>query len=259
MTRFATLAAVALASIAFAQEKPAAESKPAPEPAPVVPAQPRPEESPSEPKIKNPDFVKRHEGFLADIKAMNGDIDLAFFGDSITDAWRGKAAQPTWERHFKPLKAINFGIGGDRTQHVLWRMRNGELDGYKAKAIVIMIGTNNLGGNKKNEDIAAGIVKVVEEARKRQPDAKVLLLGVFPRSEQPDHASRARIKEINSTIAKLHDGKTIHYLDIGEKFLQPDGTIAKEIMPDFLHLSAKGYEIWGDAIAPKVKELVGAQ
>src|SRR5688500_5949691 len=206
MNRFTAIAAAtALSSIAFAQENPTAHPTPAAQPAPVVPVQPNPEENPAEPKPKDQgNFIKRHEGFLADIKAMNGDVNLAFFGDSITDAWRGKAAQPTWEKHFKPLKAINFGIGGDRTQHVLWRMQNGELDGYKARVIVVMIGTNNLGQNKKNEDIAAGITKVVEEARKRQPDAKVLLLGVFPRSEKPDHQHRARIKEINSTIAKLH-------------------------------------------------------
>jgi lysophospholipase L1-like esterase len=257
MTRLALAAAIALSSsIAFAQEKPAAEPKPAAQPAPVVPVQPRPEESPSEPKIKNPDFVKRHEGFLADIKNADGKVDVAFFGDSITDGWRNRAGKEAWDKYFAPLHPINFGIGGDRTQHVLWRMQNGELDGYKAKAIVIMIGTNNLGANKKNADIAAGITKVVEEARKRQPQAKVLLLGVFPRSAKADDPIRARIKEINAAIARLDDGKTIHYLDIGDKFLEPDGTLTREVMPDLLHLSPKGYDIWGSVVAPKLKELL---
>jgi lysophospholipase L1-like esterase len=202
------------------------------------------------PSVKNED---RHKKFLE--IAKKGDIDVAFFGDSITDGWHGRE-KDVWKEHFEPLHAANFGIGGDRTQHVLWRMQNGELDGYKAKAVVVMIGTNNLGSNS-DEEIAEGIKAVVEEIHKQQPKAKVLLLGIFPRGEKPEDKNRDRIKNINKMIAKLDDkGKTVKYLDIGDKFVEKDGSIAKETMPDFLHLSKKGYEIWADAIDKPLKDLM---
>jgi lysophospholipase L1-like esterase len=199
-------------------------------------------------------WVKRHEGFVA--IAKNGGVNVLFLGDSITDAWRNKAAKPTWEKHFKPLGAANFGIGGDRTEHVLWRIQNGELEGITPKAIVLMIGTNNTGSNSA-EQIAAGIKAIVQTLREKTPTSKILLLGVFPRGPKPDTAVRKKIAAINETIKTLDDRKHVRYLDIGSKFLQPDGELTKDIMPDFLHLSARGYEIWGEAIAPAVSEMVG--
>jgi lysophospholipase L1-like esterase len=200
-------------------------------------------------------WVKRHEGFVE--IAKKGGVNVLFLGDSITDAWRQKPAQPTWDKYFKPLGAANFGIGGDRTEHVLWRIQHGELEGITPKAIVLMIGTNNTGGNSA-EQIAAGIKAIVHTLREETPTSKILLLGVFPRGPKPDTAVRKKIAEINEMISKLDDGgKHVRYMDIGSKFLQPDGTLTKEIMPDYLHLSARGYEIWGDAIAPTVKEMVG--
>jgi lysophospholipase L1-like esterase len=195
----------------------------------------------------------RHDGFVE--LAKKGDINVVFFGDSITDGWRGDAGKPVWKEHFEPLKAANFGIGGDRTQHVLWRMENGELEGYKPKAMVLMIGTNNLGANSA-EEIADGIAACVMDFQKAQPKAKVLLLGIFPRGAKADDANRKKIKEVNATIAKLDDGKTVHYLDIGDKFLEKDGSISKEVMPDYLHLSAKGYGIWAEAIDKPLKDLL---
>jgi lysophospholipase L1-like esterase len=194
----------------------------------------------------------RHEGFLK--IAKKGDIDVVFYGDSITDGWNG-AGKDVWKDKFAPLKAVDFGIGGDRTQHLLWRMQNGELEGYKAKVMVLMIGTNNLGANT-NEEIADGIKAVVEEFQKNQPKAKVLLLGIFPRGEMATDKNRDRIKDINKIIAKMDDGKKVKYMDIGDKFLEKDGTISKEIMPDFLHLSPKGYGIWGDAVEPVLKGML---
>jgi lysophospholipase L1-like esterase len=195
----------------------------------------------------------RHKGFLE--IAKKGKIDVVFLGDSITDGWRG-SGKDVWKEQMEPLKAANFGIGGDRTQHVLWRIENGELEGYKPKAAVLMIGTNNLGANT-DEEIAAGIKAIVEAIHKKQPKTKVLLLGIFPRGEQPTDKNRDRIKNINKIIAKLDDdGKTVRYLDIGDKFLEKDGTLSKEIMPDFLHLSKKGYEIEAHAIKPTLSELM---
>jgi len=207
-------------------------------------------------KKPDPNWMKRHEGFVE--IAKKGDVDILFLGDSITDAWRGKAAQPTWEKYFAPHKAANFGIGGDRTQHVLWRLQHGELDGIQPKVAVVMIGTNNTGSESASQ-IAEGITAIVKTIREKSPKTKVLLLGVFPRAEKADNPARAKIAEINKTISKLDDGKNVRYLDIGAKFLKDDGMLTKDIMPDYLHLSARGYEIWGEAIDPTVQEMLGSK
>jgi len=203
----------------------------------------------AQPEPKTGGWLKRHEGFVAEAK--KGGVDLLFLGDSITDGWRGGKAKPVWDEHFAPLKAANFGISGDRTQHVLWRIRNGELEGIQPRAVVLMIGTNNIGQSKPETPASAvaGIRAIVQEVHSKCPRAKFLLLGVFPRGEKPEHPLRAQIKGINAEIARLDDGgKTVKFLDIGDKFLQPDGTISKETMPDFLHLTEKGYRIWAEAI-----------
>lgn len=178
-------------------------------------------------------------------RAKKGSVDLLFLGDSITQGW---GDNDVWKRFYGPRQAANFGIGGDRTQHVLWRIENGELDGISPKVAVLMIGTNNLSSSSPDE-IAKGVVAIVKELGEKLPKTKVLLLGVFPRGEKPASA-RERIKSINQTIAKLDDGSRVHYLDIGQSFLEKDGSISREIMPDFLHLSRKGYRIWAEAMEP---------
>jgi lysophospholipase L1-like esterase len=198
---------------------------------------------------KEAGWLKRHEGFCAEAK--QGGIEVLFLGDSITDAWRSGAPRKLWDERFAPLKAANFGISGDRTQHVLWRIQNGELEGLSPKVVCLMIGTNNIG--QKNPEPAAsavaGVKAIVSEIHRRSPSTKVLLQAVFPRGEKPDHPHRAVIQELNAGIAGLDDGgKTVTFVDFGAKFLQPDGSLSKEIMPDFLHLSPKGYQIWADAI-----------
>ena len=195
----------------------------------------------------------RHE--LINSRAKEGNKDVIFLGDSITQGWEG-AGKEAWAKFFDPLKPMNAGIGGDRTEHVLWRIENGELEGHKPKAVVLMIGTNNSGSDEP-EGTARGVTKIVETLRARLPDAKILLLAIFPRGAGPtNNPGRAKNEKVNSIIAKLHDGQHVHYLDIGAKFLQPDGTLTKEIMPDLLHLSAQGYQIWADAITPKLAELM---
>jgi lysophospholipase L1-like esterase len=134
-------------------------------------------------------------------------------------------------------------------------MQNGELEGFKAKVIVHMLGTNNINRNPVDE-IVDGNRLILEEYKKRQPQAKVLLLGVFPRGAAADNPARATIKEMNVKLAKLADNKQVFFMDIGDKFLAPDGTLTQEIMPDALHPSAKGYEIWAEAIMPTVKKLM---
>jgi len=199
------------------------------------------------------DWLDRHEGFVA--IAKNGGVDLLFLGDSITDGWR-KGGKAIWDKEFAPLKAANFGISGDRTQHVLWRLQNGELDGIKPKLAVLMIGTNNLGSNSDDE-IVDGIKAIIKELHAKTPATKLLLLGIFPRNVKAEDTARGRIKQINSVIAKLDDGgKTVKYLDIGDKFLEPDGTLPKDIMPDALHPNAKGYQIWADAVSELVLKML---
>ena len=206
-------------------------------------------------------WVKRHEGFVE--IAKKGGVDVLFLGDSITDAWGGEghnknaAGNKIWESTFVPLKAANFGIGGDRTQHVLWRITNGELEGITPKVAMLMIGTNNSNRDDNTAaEIAEGVTAIVKTIREKTPHTKILLLAIFPRGEKPN-PQREKIKAVNDTIAKLDDGKMVRYLDIGPKFLAEDGTLTKEIMPDFLHLTEKGYQIWADAVTPTLKEMLG--
>ena len=204
-----------------------------------------PPEKATEPVPRAGGQMKLHEEFLE--RAKKGDIDLLFLGDSITAGWK-KTGKDVWDRFYGARNAVNFGIGGDRTQHVLWRIENGEIEGIKPKAVVLMIGTNNIGRNP-TEEIVDGIKAIVRRLREKLPETKILLLAVFPRSEKPNPA-REQITAVNEKIASLSDGKMITYLDISKPFLNDDGTISREIMPDFLHLSSKGYRIWADSMEP---------
>ena len=208
--------------------------------------------SPRLDKEKNPEkgWIKRHEGFVE--IAKKGHVDVLFLGDSITDGWRGQ--KKIWDKAFGEFKPANFGIGGDRTQHVLWRIQNGELDGIKPKIAVLMIGTNNT-GNDSAQQIADGVTAIVKTLHEKSPHTKVLVLAVFPRGKMIPNGGNTKIIEINKTIAKLDDGKNVKFLDIGEKFLK-DGQIPGTIMPDYLHLSAAGYQIWADAITPTLNEML---
>ena len=202
------------------------------------------------PEPRDGAWMDLHTSFLK--QAQEGNVDLLFLGDSITQGWGG--AKKTWDRFYTPRKAANFGIGGDRTQHVLWRIQNGELKGIEPKVAVLMIGTNNAGGNTPDE-IAQGITAIVGELRQRLPKTKLLLLAVFPRGQKPA-AVRDKLNSVNEKIAKLDDGSNVRYLDIGRAFLNEDGTISKEIMPDYLHLSQKGYRLWAEAMEPTLWSLL---
>jgi lysophospholipase L1-like esterase len=195
-------------------------------------------------------WMEMHQSFLK--RAQQGNVDLLFLGDSITQGWDG--AKKTWDRFYTPRKAANFGIGGDRTQHVLWRIENGELLGIEPKLTVLMIGTNNASDNSPDE-IAQGVQAIVGALRQRLPKTKILLLAVFPRGQKPA-AIRDRLGAVNEKIARLDDGSNVRYLDIGKAFLNEDGTISKEIMPDYLHLSQKGYRLWAEAMEPTLWSLL---
>lgn len=197
-------------------------------------------------------WMKRHQSMNKNAKKPH---DLLFIGDSITQGWEG-SGKGTWEKYYGNRKALNLGISGDRTEHVIWRLDNGNLRNQKkAKAAVVMIGTNNTGHIMQDPtEVRDGVERIVSTLRARCPQAKILLLGVFPRGVKPDDAKRRNNLEINKFISELHNGERIHYLDISDKFLTAEGILTKQVMPDALHPRQKGYEIWAEAIEPKLKE-----
>jgi lysophospholipase L1-like esterase len=211
------------------------------------------------------DWAKRHAAIVALMKTRQPDIVMV--GDSITHFWGGEpggdgvrgrdTAPEVWDRAFAGRRVVNLGYGWDRTENVLWRLRNGELEGVSPKVVVVMIGTNNVTLNTPDE-IAAGVTAIVDEIHQRSRASRILLLGIFPRGAKPD-ANRATIDAVNQRLAKLHgrDG-VVTYLDIGQKFLGADGSISKDVMYDFLHPSAKGYEIWVEAMMPTLTRLLTA-
>ncbi len=215
------------------------------------------EESPTTPRERTDSLGKDQlKEINVDIKKMDGKIDLAFVGDSITRRWRGAGNKEVWDKYWGSYRAINMGIGGDQTQNVLWRLQNGQLDEYQARVFVVMIGTNNCWGEKPvPADVADGIKAILDLIQAKQPQAKILLLSILPEGEKPRPGRETRAA-INALISKFQGGP-VHYMDISAKFLKPDGTISKDVMPDYLHLSPKGYEIWSEAIKDKVKDLVG--
>jgi beta-glucosidase len=206
-------------------------------------------------------ITNRQSLVLQRAKDAPGDYDLEFIGDSITQGWEG-AGKNVWSEYYGKRKVINFGVSGDRTEHVLWRFEHGQLDGIKAKVAIVMIGTNNSNKNKDgtetytDSDILEGVTAIVNEIRRRQPDTKILLLGIFPRVKN-FNVQRGRLLEINQALAKLDDGKNIFYLDFGSQLIEKDGSISKDIMPDALHPNEAGYKIWANAMEPKLKELLG--
>jgi lysophospholipase L1-like esterase len=217
------------------------------------------------PVPKDGAWLKRHEGFVTEAK--QGGIEVLFLGDSITDFWREtnprRGGRAVWDREFAPLHAANFGIAGDRTQNVLWRIQHGELDGLAPKVVVLMIGTNNTGfeHDKKTlrntpAEAAAGVTAIVRELRRRLPRTKILLLGVFPKGDKPGGAGRVNVAAVNRLIAGLDNGRQVRFLDIGASFLARDGTLSADVMADFGHPTLKGYEIWAAAMKPSLRQML---
>ena len=214
------------------------------------------------PTPRDPSWLARHNTFVG--MAAQGNANVLFLGDSITDWWGGpghsstSAGTSVFESQFAPLGAVNFGISGDQTQNLLWRLQNGEMDGIYPKVVMLDIGTNNFGlSGETPQQVAAGVTAVVNEIHKWSPTSKVLLLGIFPRGQSPNDPFRAEIRQANALISKLDDGgKTVEYLDIGSDFLQPNGTISPSIMPDFLHPSTLGYQIWANAVKGPIEQLL---
>lgn len=210
-------------------------------------------------------WMPRHEQVLERIR--QGNVGLIMLGDSITHGWERSGAD-LWNQYYAPRNAVNMGFGGDRTQHVLWRLQNGEVDGIDPKLAVLMIGTNN-SNDDTAEEIADGIKAVCAELRARLPTTRILVLAIFPRGlgnreqrELVEHGATyneqwGRNEKASKLVSKIADNSAIYFLDINDRFLDENGVLTREIMPDLLHLSEDGYRIWAEAIEPTVRELMG--
>jgi len=213
-------------------------------------------------------WVGRHNNLVTAAKA--GNVDLYFEGDSITDYWK-RNFKANYDKHFAGWKSDDFGIAADRTEHVLWRITNGELDVVTPKVIVLLVGTNDLpkdqGGYAPRtvQEDAAGVKAILDVMKQKQPQAKILLLSVFPRQDKIN-ASNAeyredlnpKIKELNALLARMDDGKQVKFLDIYDKFLDKNGNLLPGVMQkDNLHPAEPGYDIWAEAMQPILTEWLG--
>jgi lysophospholipase L1-like esterase len=228
-------------------QTPVPQATPAARPAPPSPRTPADAVTPT---VKDPN---RHAEFL--YRLTEGDVGLLFLGDSIMDGWPRKG-EYSWLK-FAPYNPADFGVSGDRTEHVLWRITNGELEGIHPKVTVIMIGTNNIGqlGTEDPAWAAAGVKKIVDTVQQKLPQSKILLLAVFPR-DLAASKRRADVAAINAIISKFDNGTSIRYLDIGKVFLDPAGELPKDVMPDKLHPTAKGYDLWFNAMQPLLVQMM---
>lgn len=200
-------------------------------------------------------WQERHKLINQRVAEAGEKAQVIFIGDSITHGWEG-AGKEVWERYYAPRTAVNLGIGGDRTQHILWRLDNGNLNGLKPKAAVVMIGTNNSNGEDNTvEQIADGVTAIVQKLRTKLPDTKTLLLAIFPRSENPS-PQRGKILQVNQILQKLADDSHVFWVDFGHKFVTAEGVIPRDLMPDYLHLTPKAYEIWAASIEDLLKKIL---
>lgn len=244
MKKFLTLCAVALAVVfgsvasGFAQEDAAKSVALTPVP------------------VKNEGWQKRFAEKNEQLK--QGDADILIIGDSITHGWDGRK-QEIVKNAFGDWKVVNLGISGDRTEHVLWRLENAPLNAVKPKAIMLMIGTNNIGhGSSSSKEAAAGVVAIVEKLQATYPTTPILVLEVFARGHKPYDPMRRNVDEINDILRdELPGRKNVTLFDLNGKFLLRDGTLPKEVMGDFLHPGDAGYMIWGSAVHPILKRMAG--
>ncbi len=199
------------------------------------------------------------ETWWARQKALNarvrqGQVDLLYIGDSIVRSWTWDG-QPVWDYYYAKRNGVVLGMTGDRTEQVLWRLQNGNIDGISPKLAIVMIGQNN-GPFNTGEEIGAGVAAIVQTLRHQLPQTKILVLAIFPRGEKPT-AERLVLARANEIASKLADGKSVFYLDVNHLFLRPDGSISGSLMPDFEHPNREGHRVWAAAIEPKVAELMG--
>lgn len=189
-----------------------------------------------------------------------GDVALLMIGDSITHGFEGIGSN-VWKKYFVPRKAVNLGFGGDRTEHVLWRLDHLPPLKNPPKGAILLIGTNNIcWGSDTPKQASEGVLAIVKKLRELYPETEIVVLCVFPRRRKPDHPHRKEIVELNSYLPDLLKGmKNVKLLDIGPNFLEENGVLPKEMMPDTTHPSEKGYEVWAKAIEPELKRILGEE
>ena len=210
-------------------------------------------------------WFNRHAEKIAEIEKSNNPkderkVELLIVGDSITNNFDKKGpGEPVWKKHFAPLNALNLGFGGERTNHVLWRLDHLPKIKPAPLAASLMIGTNNIcWGSDKPKQAAEGVQEITRKLNAMYPEMKILVLGVFPRREQPNHPHRRQIVELNSYLPDLlKDIPNVSFMDIGTEFLDEKGVLSREMMPDTTHPSEKAHEIWAKSIIPKLKEMMG--
>lgn len=187
-------------------------------------------------------------------RAGEGDVDVLFLGDSITECWDTRGLE-IWNERLAPLKAANFGIGGDTTQNVLWRItEGGALEGISPRVIVLMIGTNNIGLHKDPpEKVARGVRAILAELQKKFPDSVVLLHAIFPRGKTPGDPMRQTVVQTNRLLEKFGELASVNWVPLWDVFLDAEGNLPARIMPDALHPNAKGYKIWADEVVPVIE------
>jgi lysophospholipase L1-like esterase len=202
------------------------------------------------PTPRNDDWAIKRESECIRRASESHPVPVVFVGDSITQSWEDPG-ESTWSTQIAPLGALNLGNSGDRTENVLWRLDKAPLTRLKPRHIVLLIGTNNLGhGTSTAEETLAGVKAVASTLAEQCPDATVHIIEIFPRGERIN-AMRGDICQINQALRAWVAGRpgarfAIHA--IGDRFLNADGTISREIMPDALHLSPRGYELWAEAL-----------
>ncbi len=208
------------------------------------------------PKRNADRFLQLHDSFLERGKA--GPIGVLFVGDSIVNHWLNAPA--IWDKYYGKYQPANFGIPGDMTQNVIWRLEHGEFDGIHPRVVVFMLGTNNTSGNTVAEIFAAD-KKIVDGIRAKIPETKVLLLGILPRESRPRGGIPALsplmrvIDAVNAQLATLDDGHNVRYLDLAPKFIGPDGQISAALMADGVHPTVAGFQVWADAMQPLLDEM----
>lgn len=205
------------------------------------------------PRVQDFSWMSRNEWCTRVMRILNdparADANLGFMGDSITQMW----PKDLWAQKFADYKPIRMGIGGDRTQTLLWRMDNGELKGLSLQNLVLLIGTNNLSAGDSPEEVTKGIKLTIDQIRKYQPKARLILMAIFPREQSPADPLRLKVHETNRLLAAAAKDWKVDLLDIGTLLVEKDGTISKETMGDFVHLTPKGYQIWADAVVSAIK------
>ena len=184
-------------------------------------------------------------------------LTLVFLGDSITESW-SETGKQVWDKYYSHRQVANFGISGDRTQHLLWRIENGTLDGLHPRLVVVLIGTNNIKDERNSpEETAAGIAAVTSALVEKLPDSRILLLGVFPCGDSPACKNRQDAVAVNRILQRTITNERVEFLNLEHEFLEADGSLSNKVFPDYLHLTEVGYQRWAEALECKISAILG--